>query len=325
MALAHQRIGAVQFASLLGRLAHRVGAGAGAGQLVRVVLTEQTTIGALDLPRLGGFPHAEQLQGFLVRIARARRHRRFTCLARVVLAGGRLQIQHLARRAAGPAAPEQDQVALALADLRLGGGQPPAAGEHTADLLGPLAQPTQRQQQAIVARLAPIERLDGAALLLGVQAKAAHFRAGLGDVRLPHAPVALGQTPEQDEQQVVVVQLAAAPAQALDQSLPGTDLQTPVQAVAEHATQERAGNARNRQAGGCAQQGDRPTHVQDSPIRRRSACSSRSWVPTSIQRPVKCSALADPSACARRSSGASLKAPSGLSANSRGCSTAIPL
>src|SRR5690606_28157680 len=192
-------------------------------------------------------------------------------------------------------------------------------------LLRALAQATQWQQQSVIPALAAVEGVDGAALLRRIQAQAPHFRPRLRDVGFQYAPVALGQATQQDEQQVVVLQLAPAPAQAPEQLFPGFDLQPPVHAVPEHPPQQRAGDACQRQSGGGAQQGDGPTHVQDSPVCRRCACSSRSWVPTSIQRPVKCSALAVPSAWARRSKGASLKAPAGLSANSPGCSTAIPL
>ena len=62
MALTHQIIGLVQFAGTLGRLAHPFRRGATAGQLVRMVATEQPPVSLFDLRRCRIGLNAEQTQ-----------------------------------------------------------------------------------------------------------------------------------------------------------------------------------------------------------------------------------------------------------------------
>src|SRR5450830_1561919 len=97
----------MQFAGSLGRLAHLRGAGASAGNLVRVVATEQATIGTLDYRRFAGGGYAKRPQRLLIGAAAADHWLAF----RRVIGGQRLQ---LLRRPTQPLAPLIDQVALGL-------------------------------------------------------------------------------------------------------------------------------------------------------------------------------------------------------------------
>src|SRR5471032_1932641 len=66
-ALANQRISVMQLTGSLGRFAHLCGAGASAGNLVRVVATEQAAIGAFDHTRFAGGRDPQNSHRVLIR------------------------------------------------------------------------------------------------------------------------------------------------------------------------------------------------------------------------------------------------------------------
>src|SRR5471032_301946 len=121
-ALANQRISVMQLTGSLGRFAHLCGARASAGNLVRVVATEQAAIGAFDHTRFAGGRDPQNSHRVLIG---ARTIGQRLALLHVI---GSQSLQ-LLRRPAEPFAPQVDQVALGVIHLAVRPGHAPTGAQ----------------------------------------------------------------------------------------------------------------------------------------------------------------------------------------------------
>ena len=287
-------------------------------QFVGVVLAEQLAIGTLDLFRRAGLRYAEEREGFCIVIVPAHRRTSFSHTFEL----GR-QLFHSLSSKPHPAPPQADAFAIGHRHRTTRTGHGPATAQPA---FGPGCISPQRQQAQTPATfvvLATTKRGDRQRLLRLIQPQTLHLATRQTNMLGQYAPITLGHSPQQHEQQLITMR-QHLPAQSSHEGRPGVELQPAIQQIAKQTTQQDTRNTGQRQSGGRPQQGGRPAHQAGT----ASSCSTsarRSWVPTSTQRPWKCSPLTRPSAMAARSSGASLKAPALQPANSCGCSSAMPL